>query len=597
MSLRNGVSAGLRLIRHDLGGVMKAMDGATASTKRFGKAMTATGAIGVAAGLGVLDVYEKIIRKGDLMQQQLANMRAAGVRQAQIAQNSAASFGASTSLFNVTPQHAASTLMMLRSMYGNSPEARAALVPVLKAEVGINSATGGKVGSGLMQALKALDITGSAIRGGHMSVPALLKNLPYISQAMIQTHGMLTGAEIKRMIQQAGPAATATSFKNIIKDTTEAVMSLGPATGRGMYMTYKLLSAGQANALQALTMVNLGLLPASAVHKVKGSFYRIIDTDKIYADKFLKEKGAIAWLHDKLLPKLASEGITGKQDVIQQLTRILPSSTGARLASFLVNNWPQIIRSRAMIQNGVDNGHPYQAAQTKWSGAISNFSKAWSGLMTALGQPSVKSSTAALNSVSNSIHHMTEWVSKNPRGARGIGYLLLGIGTGLTTLGAIALSAGVVALVGTGGLLVGLAAGVGVVGAAMAAWNWKSLTAGISSAVNALGNLIKSVLGVLHIGGGPRPGTHAITYGNVLNPFAHQSMLRQPMRHSSMDYPLPPPSARGASGGSTGVHITNWGDGSRAIKTGLASGLSSNQSGMTGFNSRLTPPGTPAYSQ
>lgn len=594
MSLRNGVSAGLRLIRHDLGGVMKAMDGATASTKRFGKAMTATGALGVAAGIGILDVYEKVIKKGDLMQQQLANMRAAGVRQGQIAQNSAAAFGASTSLFNVTPQHAASTLMELRALTGNSPEARAILRPVLRAEVGIESATGGKSGSNLVSALKALDVAGGMTRNGKLSTAALLSNLPYIAQAMIQTRGMLTGSEIKRMIQQAGPAASSTSFRNLIMDSTEAVMGLGPAAGRGMYLMYKMLSAGQANALQAQTMVKLGLIPASAVHKIKGSFYRILNTDQIYADSYLQRNGAIAWIHDKLLPKLASEGITSQKSVIQQVTRLFPGSTGARLGAFLVNNWPQISRSRHMIENGVANGHPYAAAMTTWTGAVSNFSKAFSGLITSLGLPAVKSAAAALNGVSNSVHHFTLWLSQHPGWAKTIDNGLLAVGAGLTGLGVVMGTAGVVALVSATGPLWALGGAVAGVATVIGLYNWKSIASGVAGALSAIGKAIQHLMHIvqstaswlMHAGALPK-NVHPQTYGNMLNPFLHRERF---------DFSPPPRSGGSSAVGVTPVTIVNWGDGSRAIKNGLSSGLSANQGGMTGFNGRLTPLGTPAFS-
>ena len=626
MSLRNGVSAGLRLIRHDLGGVMKALDKANASTKDFGRAMVAAGAAGVAAGAAVLDVWEKVIAKGDLMQRQIAKMQASGVRTGQIPLNTKAAWSASTGMFNVSPQHAAETLTQLRGFLGSSAEARAALKPVLRAEVGLNSALGGKAASGLIQALKALDITGSTIKGGKMSVPALLKNLPYIEQAMILTHGMLTGSDIKRMIQQAGPAATATSFRRLLVDTTEATLALGPAVGRGLFMGYKLLFAGQANALQATTLTKLGLLPGAAVHKIKGSFYRIINTDKLYADAYLKKHGELAWLHNRVIPLLEKEGYKTPQAIIQQLTRILPSSTGARLGAWVTNNWPQRDRFRHLLDQAVAHAHPYQAAMTTWAGAASNFSKAWSGLITALGVPAVKNAAAALNSVSRGIHHLTAWLAKHPGMAKRIDQFLFAFGAGLATFGAVIASAGVAALVGTGGLLTGLAAGIGAIGLVLAEWNWKALGHAVDSGIRAVGNAINWLLHPLqkamtYLFGPTHPGaaSHNVGIAALRNPYAHPGATGTQaglgvhplfhyfggngghwVHHGSLaggfdTWAPPPPSSHHAGSSAPTVNIGNWGEGQRAIKNGLGASLNRNQSGTTGFNGRVSPAGSPAY--
>ncbi|MEE3503290.1 hypothetical protein [Acidiphilium acidophilum] len=61
--------------------------------------------------------------------------------------------------------------------------------------------------------------------------------------------------------------------------------------------------------------------------------------------------------------------------------------------------------------------------------------------------------------------------------------------------------------------------------------------------------------------------------------------------------PGPPPAAQGGAGNGhiPTVNIGNWGDGSKAIKHGLAASLNQNQGSTTGFNGRASAFGTPAF--
>ncbi|WP_286838157.1 hypothetical protein, partial [Acidiphilium sp. 34-64-41] len=64
----------------------------------------------------------------------------------------------------------------------------------------------------------------------------------------------------------------------------------------------------------------------------------------------------------------------------------------------------------------------------------------------------------------------------------------------------------------------------------------------------------------------------------------HRQAAVPPLHPSSADNGLIPT-----------VNIGNWGDGSKAIKHGLAASLNQNQGSTTGFNGRASAFGTPAF--
>lgn len=622
MMLRNGVSAGLRLIRHDLGGVMRAMDGATKSTKTFGTAMVAAGAASVIAGAGILDVYEKILRAGSKVVNQQAAMAAMGVRHSQIAQNTSAAWGASTSVSNVRVGAAMHTETMLRSILGSSKNARTALPAVERARVALDTILGGREGNSLAQALKAVDIVGGENKGGKISVKALLGNLPYIEQAMLMTHGLVTGSQILRMTQQAGPAATVTSFRSMLANYTEAVMALGPAVGRGLFTSYMVANVGRAPAVAAHYLTKYGMVAPGDMHKVKGSSTYLFNPRDMLGHAYEVKHGFLDWVRHIVIPKLRADGAKTYGQELAALSGMFSASTAARLLAFIAHNGPQIARFKHLFTQGVKNGHPYQdVASQNWLLATQNFATAWSNLVTALGVPAVKSAVTALNSVTAGIHRFTSWLSKHPGWARVIDKGLLVVGAGLVTFGTILAGAGLATLVGPTGLLIGVAGAMAAMGAVIAGFNWKALGHAVDTGVRAVGKAIEWLLTPLRavgkaLGIGPaHPGAASPNVGMAALRKAgmggatgqqlaahshrgptHPGAQANGLRTSSTWAPGPPPAASGGtSQGVPTVNIGNWGEGQRAIKTGLASSLSANQSGSTGFNGRLSPFGTPAF--
>ncbi|MCU4161749.1 hypothetical protein AiwAL_16850 [Acidiphilium sp. AL] len=630
LTLRNGVSAGLRLLRHDLGGVMKALDKANASTKDFGRSMIVAGAASAAFGAGILDVYEKIIRAGAKVVSQQAAMAAVAVRPGQIAKNTSAAWNVATSTSNVSAGGAMHTETMLRSMLGRSAKARAALPAVERAKVALDTLLGGHEDNSLALALKAVDIVGGENKGKKISVTTLLGNLPYIEQAMLLTHGLVTGSQILRMTRQAGPAATVTSFRSLLANYTEAVMALGPAVGRGLFTSYMVANVGRAPAVAAHYLTKYGMVPHADMHKVHGSSTYLFNPRDMLGHAYEVKHGFLDWVQHVVIPKLHADGAKTYNQMLAALSGMFSASTAARLLAFIAHNGPQIGRFKHLFADGVKNGHPYQSVSTRnWGLATKNFETAWANLVTALGVPAVKSAVSALNAVTNSIHHFTLWLSKHPMIAKHIDQLLLALGAAFLAFGTILMGAGIVMLLGTGGTLAAIAFGIGIFAAAMAMMNWKTVSGWVADGIHAVGEAmtwlltplreIGKVLGI----GKTHPGASAANVGLAalrragMGGKTGQDIL--PGRHGIRHYfdgnggrrvhhgsaiggydtwgPGAPPSAHSSAdnGLIPTVNIGNWGEGQRAIKHGLAASLNQNQSSTTGFNGRVSPYGTPAF--
>ncbi|OYV68007.1 MAG: hypothetical protein B7Z67_14535 [Acidiphilium sp. 21-60-14] len=386
-------------------------------------------------------------------------------------------------------------------------------------------------------------------------------------------------------------------------------------------------NVGRASAVSAQYLTKTGLVPAQDMHKVKGSSTYLFNPDDLYGANYLKKHGFLEWLHNRVIPYLRKHGDNTPQKLMRDLAGIFPASTSARLFAWVVHNWPQRDRAKHLVQKAVRDGHPYQAAIKQWNVQVENFSKAFGGLISALGLPAVKGAVSALQWVTKGVHDLTFWLSKHPTVAKHIDQMLLALGGALVTFGGILAGAGIVALLGTGGTLAALAAAIGAVGAVMLMFNWKALGHAVDSGIRAVGNAINWLLHPLqkamtYLLGPTHPGaaSHNVGIAALRNPYAHPGATGTQVglglhplfhycggngghwvHHGSLAggfdtwAPGPPPSSEAGGSSSTGVHITNPHDIAKAIHRGLGASLNRNQSGTTGFNGRVSPAGSPAY--
>lgn len=464
----------------------KSKEAAQESGAALGSKSLMAGGLMLGGSYVALGIFGDTLKDAGAMQRQIAIQQGAGIAAAQIALNTKASWKAANSVTDVSPQQAMGAITMLRSLLGNSAEARTALDPVLKTEVGLQAALGPQAAASLVQGLKALDISGGMVSGTQISVEKMLGLLPYIAQAMVQTHGILTGAQILRMMQQAGPAASATSFKNLIEHMAEVTAAVGTGAGRGLYQAYMATSVGRVSAVSASYMEKLGLLKASDLHKVKGSSTYLFDPSKLYGAKYLQQNGLVDWIHNKIVPYLQKRGDKTPQELIRDLTGLLPATTAARVAAYIINNMPQIDRTQDNIEKGVKTGALYTSAQKTWPIELQNFQKAWTTLLTSLGMPVIKQATGVLIGIAGAIHEFGSWMGAHPTYAKLIEDGLLGLGVGIGVLGAIFTGAAVVAIVGTGGIIAALVAGIAAFAAILMATNWKQVVGGVTVALDAV---------------------------------------------------------------------------------------------------------------
>jgi len=594
--------------------------------------MVETGAIAAAAGAGILDVYEKIIRAGAKLVDQQAALKAVGVGAVGMKQYTSAAWKTSTSLFDVSPQQSMKTEGELRSLFGRGAAARnaitKALPAVLKADVGLDGLLGGHHGKSLILAIKAADITGALNKNGHLDPGALARVLPYIEQTMLITKGMLSGSEILRTVRMAGPAAHSIDFKKLMAQIAEPVMALGPAVGRGLFQNYMALDVGRVSAVSANYLTRLGFVrgatmvkdgraevPSGTMQKVGGSSTYLFNPANLVGAAYLKGHGLVDWVHRIAIPYLLKRGVA-PANVIRDLTGMLPSSTSARLNAWVADDWPQQKRYKALYNWGLKHGHPYATvSHLKWGMAVDNFSKAWSGLATALGVPAVKSAVSALNAITASIHHFTFWLSKHPMIAKKIDKMLVDVGAALVGFGAALAATGVTALIGPEGVLVGLATSLLTVHSALNQ-NWTAPAAGVKKATTGLQALFAEIERFagwmrtadkwLNTGANASRAAGHFVYRHVTAPIEHAlGLARSPhskgvgvlTERNGTWSAAPPPSSRSNmdNGLIPIVNIGNWTEGQRAIKHGLAASLNQNQSSTTGFNGRASAFGTPAF--
>jgi hypothetical protein len=174
----------------------------------------------------------------------------------------------------------------------------------------------------------------------------------------------------------------------------------------------------------------------------------------------------------------------------------------------------------------------YDVTLQGMSGAVTNFQSAMDGLWEALGLPAAKIGVTILNNLSVAIRNFTQWVGGHPGEAKAMVDVLLGLGAALTILGGAAIVGAIAAMVGGGGLIALLVAGIA--GLVSIFLTIQHPIKDLEAALNGLGGAFTNLLKLLHLGapnlgamqpptasGKPLPPTPSLPY--LLPPVANDT--------------------------------------------------------------------------
>lgn len=474
LTLTDGVTSGLKSISKTLFGVGVAADASQAAISRLG--MGIVGVVSAMAGVATLKGVADIVRAGGKVVDQQANMVALGMSHLQIAQATALAYK-ELSVHGATLAGNLKAYQEVRAVMANDAEASAALDPFLKASFVRQSR--GEDDSALMYALKAMDIQGAFVTNGKLDPNRVAGALNGVNAIDALTQGLLTPQQLYQFTRLAGPAASMMGTNSYLRDNYEVMMGLGTTGGRGKSMAIKTLIGGQVSKALREHLYALGLVDPGGITSDHGQYS--ITAGKLHGTQDLLKNGLISWFYDTVIPAMKTKGFAETPAGLMSALGPMDQTT-ARLFSFLLTNRAQVEAGMTKYDDAV-RVEQYDAASMAFTGAVNDLGNAMVSVWQALGAPAAQMVVPWLEGFADELNHLSQWVGAHPNIAKDIVVGLAAAGVALTAFGVVLTGAAILALVGTGGTLAAVAAGVVGMSAVLTAANWKGLTKDFEGAV------------------------------------------------------------------------------------------------------------------
>jgi hypothetical protein len=497
ISCENSVSPVLAIIAKDMLGLTGSAKQLEQAFNRIGTGLKLAvgGAAGIMAGIGIEKGLLSIARAGeDLLHQQNIMIRN-GLSHYEVANLTADAY---ERIAKAVPTAAASdilrTISELRTVVGTERAEKEAPF-ALKLDAIIGNITGKDsegAGFALWRALEMKGIT--------MSDPAGAEKLASTMAQIIGASGGKVTADSYRAFAQRGAAAWITASPHLIGGAGSVLIGdMSGDTAGTAYSTFynSVMGAAQMSRQQIDAYRQAGLVDESKVRKIKGSSNVQMDPGAI--------KGVLEYSHDLdqwvanvMAPSFheAAKKIAAKSGVSEDAAydALLGKAGRNKSTQRLFHMWgdpeflTQIEKDREIwaqaqgldVAYGTLLGDPSNKARGP-SGRMSEAADAadsgksagdylavmkaleaqWKSFMEAVGGPVAQALIPQLKAITESLTNMASWANAHSDQVKTMAKVMEDLGAGIAALGAIALGAGVVALVGPAGVIIGLSVALG----------------------------------------------------------------------------------------------------------------------------------------
>lgn len=491
IGMQNGVSSVLRTIQRDLMGLNGAID---MTAGKFTRMQTAVaGGMVAMAGIATLGAFAEIAKAGGKLLDQQQLMLSNGTSQIDLAKEMATAY----QMVGIGGSNLVQNLKMvadLRQLLGgtNLPEALT-LAPVLM-KAGI--AAGGIMHSDPEKAAYAIalieDNLGYNLNSAGKMDPERAGEKANLIDAIISgTNGRVTPDMILAFAKQARTAGRLLSDQGFI-DMAPVIQAMGGyRAGTGLQAFDRAMVGGVMTTRGTSWLEKLGLLDPSHVHKAESGYTRL-DANSIAGSNIMAQDPQ-AWVNNILVPALQKAGATDIPSMLKMILQSGMANTTNGLLAELAGNSTLNAKDVTNISNAskVDQ---YTVEMQSLGLAWQNFTGALDSIFETLGLPAAQMSVVMLNDIAGALRSFDQWLAAHPGYASAIDKILLGLGVALTVLGTVALGGALAAMVGTGGLIVALAAGLTAIAAVMVAGHWTALATDFSNGITIIENSIQRLL-------------------------------------------------------------------------------------------------------
>ena len=479
IALANGMSPVLAIISRDLLGVHAKVGQIEKDMRRW--ALAAGGAAGVIGGAALIGGLAKLAEHGAEVNHQLELMKLQGMDVADVHLGMAAAMETSGKVLTSVYAENLAHVRELRYAFGDTPDAVKYLTEVTKANAVLNAVKGGGSDQ-VWELVKSLEQKGLTAKPDEF-----MSYVGQMTKAVVASGGRVTPAQFFSAFKYGRTAVLGWDETFITQYLPRLIQSMsgggsfgnvgtsGP--GNALMSAFAKVVQGQMPKNAALQFARMGL--ASGVQHIRGSSQTIVGRIK-GADLF--QANPYAWVQQVLMPALAQHGITEQNRIIEEISRMFPVRTASSIITemglqgqFALGAKSPFEKDARLQREAFDERMSYdELIKNDWQTMMAAFHAQWQNLQQVVGQPLTAPGgqlIGVLAEITSLMNAMATWGGGHPEAMKAVIDVVIALGASLFVAGLVALGAAIAPLLGVGGILVALAAGL----SALAALNWGSI--------------------------------------------------------------------------------------------------------------------------
>lgn len=481
ISMQNGVSSVLRVIQRDVLGLNQQVDFTQKGLNRL--KLAAAGGMAATVGVAGMMGFAKLIEAGAKVQNQQQLMLAAGISNQQVAEATAAAWQTTAKVMGTGVVDNMKAVQDLRIAFASaSANGNVALassdaikyMPLLQqAKMVVQAQLGQDSGDQVYDYAKSLEMIGAT-----MDPKRFATLLDAMTKASLASGGRVSGAGFFSAIKYGRSAAQGWG-DDFIGDVLPLLIqemggggggSGGP--GNALMSAYQTVVAGKmsnkaAEEFAKFHLLNKGSVIYTTTGDVKGVRAGGVKGSDLFQDN------PYQWVQQVLMPALKAQGVTDPAAIRQDIAYLFGNRTASQIMDMFATQQARFQGSAALNDNaqgiGAWGSLVNQNLSTNWQAfvqALVGTPDNPGGLVAVLGLPLVPKATAFLHELTVHINEFVVWASSHQAQLRIAEEVILGLSVAMTVLGGIAVVSAIGAMIGSGGTLALVAAGVVGVAAA-----------------------------------------------------------------------------------------------------------------------------------
>lgn len=453
----------------------------------FGRLKLAiTGALGVFAGVKVLETMGTMVKYGDQLVHQQNLLALAGAKQKEVQEATAKAYEVSARVQTANVAEVLKHITELRYAFGDLNKASQVTEMTEKANSvmqGVASQYGRTIPNdeNVWSVVKSLEMTNKTVDPTEYG-----SYLDTMTKLYTASGGKITPQQIFQAFKYGRTAAQDWDQQFIGGALGRAIQNLGGGSGGG---------GGRAGPGNALMSAYAAIVGDQMTKKAAGQFKGLgmYQGHKI-AGADLFQKNPYEWVQQVLVPSLKAKGITSPDAVRAEIERLFPNRTASQIISeFATQGRVMMGEENSMYEKdirlqgaamGWDQGFGMMMS-SDYRTNMTAFQEQWKSLMQTLGAAMVPVAIKVLKAFTEAFTEFTKFASLHPEAIREIGIAIGALAAALAVISAGALIAAIGPLIGAGGLIAGVATALSV----LAATHWSEIKSGLATVADALSGL------------------------------------------------------------------------------------------------------------